>query len=695
MNKISIVITYCSLDKRFIETNILQSLKITDDVVVSTYDHLFNGEPEDLTLIYQLKNKYPMVKFIISEWTPFIDNVRYWHNMGRMLGYEKTNKEYKWLIFLDGDEILNSHYFNLLLEDPNLNNYDAYIMATNWFFREPIYRSTTTEINIPFYKKSIVSINPFNPLEERGQICRNAKDKLFSGLTYNGNVLVDHYSWVRTREECIKKVQSWGHKNDKDWVSLINQEFDKPEFDGTDFVHGYKYDIVEDVYNLGVVTPIHNNIGKPMKKISICMTHYNRKKQLLNTLSSIEAHGNDKNLFDIIIVDDVSDGQDILTYDDFKSFDLDIKLISITTKNKWWVNPGLAFNTAFNFIDSEITIIQNAECLHVTNVIDYVLRNLKQGEYIAIPTLALSQKSSEKITLVEGDVFSKIQSIDIEGSTWYCHSIKRNDPFNFCSAIHTKDLKQVGGFDDRFYKGLMYDDDALLGGLKRLDMTIRIEDSQLVYHQWHPVFWDLVSNREDKIKTNKQMYWLIDDKYSGNENEYTDWIPHVKNTIPNMGDLNILEFGIGKGTLWLCDNFKSTYSFELIDRLETELPKWFEDVKYEITKRGKDWGGELVFWDELSFVNFDPNISPYLKDKIDSIFSNKKIDVVFMDGGYHVRGDIVNYVINTHFPKYIIIHDTVLNYVVDGYHRIHTPESYEIYRYDIGLGTHIYKKKDM
>lgn len=257
MNKISIVITYCSLDKRFIETNILQSLKITDDVVVSTYDHLFNGDPEDLSLIDMLKDKYPMVKFVISEWSSFIPHNRYWHNMGRLRGYEKTNKDYGWIIFLDGDEILNSDGFNSLLADPTMGNVDAYIMTVNWFFREPIYRATTNEYNIPFYKKTIVSINPFDPIEERNQPLKNTS-KIMGRAIYNDQILVNHYSWVRTKEEMLKKVSSWGHRHDRDWASLINKEFEG-DFNGTDFVHGYDYDVVEDIYNLGTVTTRNTN----------------------------------------------------------------------------------------------------------------------------------------------------------------------------------------------------------------------------------------------------------------------------------------------------------------------------------------------------------------------------------------------------------------------------------------------------
>jgi hypothetical protein len=54
-----------------------------------------------------------------------------------------------------------------------------------------------------------------------------------------------HYSWVRTKEEMLRKVKAWGHTNDKDWNTLIEEEFSR-EFNGKDFVHGYNFEILKE-----------------------------------------------------------------------------------------------------------------------------------------------------------------------------------------------------------------------------------------------------------------------------------------------------------------------------------------------------------------------------------------------------------------------------------------------------------------
>jgi hypothetical protein len=80
-------------------------------------------------------------------------------------------------------------------------------------------------------------------------------------------------------------------------------------------------------------------------------------------------------------------------------------------------------------------------------------------------------------------------------------------------------------------------------------------------------------------------------------------------------------------------------------------------------------------------------------DRIDELFSEYKFDGVLVDGGYHVRGDIANYVLNKFKPKYVVIHDTNYNYEVDGYLRIILPDIYETVEYRVGEGTHIFVKK--
>lgn len=87
--------------------------------------------------------------------------------------------------------------------------------------------------------------------DERQQLFNNT---LINGdyipiLSEEGNPIVHHFSWVRNKEDMLKKVKNWGHNSDKNWINLVEKEFSRP-FNGTDFVHGYEYNIVENKFNL-------------------------------------------------------------------------------------------------------------------------------------------------------------------------------------------------------------------------------------------------------------------------------------------------------------------------------------------------------------------------------------------------------------------------------------------------------------
>ena len=173
---------------------------------------------------------------------------------------------------------------------------------------------------------------------------------------------------------------------------------------------------------------------------------------------------------------------------------------------------------------------------------------------------------------------------------------------------------------------------------------------------------------------------------------YTDWIGIVEDTLDDKKDLSILEFGLGAGTEYLVNTFKRVYSYELIDQTDPTLIEWYNDC-VERFKGYSNWDKEVVLWKDIEFEDYNPILPHKLTDRIDTLFNIYKFEAVLVDGGYHVRGDIANYILNKQSPKYVIIHDTVYNYDIDGYNRINLPTKYNTVKYEIGEGTHIFVKK--
>lgn len=247
---ITSILQYSTIDFRFLDVNLQQLSKFSDEIIIPICDHFFNGDPENAELLeesYKIAAKYPKCTVYMFEWQGMQSNTGYYHNLSRALGTSVAKND--WLLFVDADEIVDDEFSDWFQTVKDTNN--AYWFTCYWYFREPMYQSTKTESAGLLIKKDRCQWQ-LNVREERQQLF--SYTNFVNGdhtpiYSKTGKPLVHHYSWVRTKEEMIRKVNSWGHKNDKNWVQHIEEEFSRP-FNGTDFVHGYQYKIVENKFNI-------------------------------------------------------------------------------------------------------------------------------------------------------------------------------------------------------------------------------------------------------------------------------------------------------------------------------------------------------------------------------------------------------------------------------------------------------------
>lgn len=249
---ISTILHYSTIDFRFLDTNLTQLSKVSDEIIIPICDHLFDGEPEEQELLvktYEIAAKYPKCSVYLFEWQGPKNNPGYYHNLSRALGTSVAKND--WLLFVDTDEIIDDS-FKEWFEKNKTSQTNGYWLTCYWYFREPIYQATRTEAAGLLVRKKYCNWD----LE-----IRDERQQLFNSIPYfldgnytpilseEGTPIVHHFSWVRNKKEMLKKVQNWGHKYDKDWKSLVEEEFSR-SFNGTDFVHGYSYKVVENKFNI-------------------------------------------------------------------------------------------------------------------------------------------------------------------------------------------------------------------------------------------------------------------------------------------------------------------------------------------------------------------------------------------------------------------------------------------------------------
>lgn len=177
-----------------------------------------------------------------------------------------------------------------------------------------------------------------------------------------------------------------------------------------------------------------------------------------------------------------------------------------------------------------------------------------------------------------------------------------------------------------------------------------------------------------------------------------DWVEYFDKIFKTIEIEKILEFGLGLGTEFLCDNAKEVTSVELSTG---DFNKEWTDKTQEQLKAYSNWKFHYIdIPKEIHKANLDAiqnqyplkdtSYLPVLKKLINPFISRKKYDIIFIDAGIHNRGDIVNLCFGK--AKIIAAHDSdrtgrVIKNIY-GYNIVEVPKSYtEIHRNESYMGT--------
>jgi GT2 family glycosyltransferase len=242
-------------------------------------------------------------------------------------------------------------------------------------------------------------------------------------------------------------------------------------------------------------------------RISVVAAYVNRKNLFYQTLKSITKTKHDD--FEVIAVDDGSSPEHRI--EDLKLEFPFLKIIRIEPENRWYVNTCIPYNVGIQAAVGDIIIIQNAECLHVHDIITYLSERVDNNNYISISTYALTQQLTEQLPQIIDnpdfmDFFKKLPQITFSGIGWYNHSKYRPLAYHFCSGITRKNIHKLGGFDERYALGTSYEDNELVERIKRMGLKMIIADEVSVIHQWHHTFQYSLSNTNALQERNRLLF---------------------------------------------------------------------------------------------------------------------------------------------------------------------------------------------
>ena len=250
--RIGSVVSYCENEHAFLAPCIEKLKQVSDIIVVSYCEKTFDGEEQDLSKLEEFKMKTPGVNFAEFSFEDiFKKDPRKGHNLCRIIGHEILKENVDKIMFLDTDEIIDVKNFKSWRESTNeFETYDHLNLQCHWYYRDVCFQAIQKENCVSIHSMDVLTSQMLDSPAERW-FWYNAKNTKIGAMTRDGQPLAHHYSWVRTKDQLLKKVKSWGHAQDKggNWSAKIEACF-QSDFDGnpraclggrTDIVHNYSY----------------------------------------------------------------------------------------------------------------------------------------------------------------------------------------------------------------------------------------------------------------------------------------------------------------------------------------------------------------------------------------------------------------------------------------------------------------------
>jgi len=256
----STVILFSKLDAPFIDVCIDGVLNASNKVVLVAYDRLLDGQEQTgflnevmrrhagknlefrvIPLVYEMVHIFPINPKLIA-------NTRIFLNFIRKVGFDLVKDTSEYTLFIDGDEVAEPQKL-LRWKNECRTKANSLMLANYYYFREPVYRADRLEYSPTLVRNSNLEalylkdpLRFINMPHERHDYLLKPSEKV-------EEVFFHHYSWVRTKEEMLTKVKNWGHREQRNWQDLVENEFSH-EFSGKDFIHGYNYRRVPNLFDI-------------------------------------------------------------------------------------------------------------------------------------------------------------------------------------------------------------------------------------------------------------------------------------------------------------------------------------------------------------------------------------------------------------------------------------------------------------
>lgn len=230
-HRITTVISFSTNEFRYLPFCVKGVESFSEKIIVVTGSHFFDGSPESRELLHKAYAEYPhcqFIEFTFDEDHPYgwnppqkelkVERLHHWQNTKRYLAMCYLPEETQYILFLDVDEVMDGKRVEQWLDQEIYRDYGCmHFFAYRYQFlptsRSRRYMNTALLVK----RGSFDHEELFNPHERPGFFKGYRGNKLSGVLGLDGLPMIHHYSWVKTQGEIKKKINTWGHRYDRDW----------------------------------------------------------------------------------------------------------------------------------------------------------------------------------------------------------------------------------------------------------------------------------------------------------------------------------------------------------------------------------------------------------------------------------------------------------------------------------------------
>jgi GT2 family glycosyltransferase len=234
-------------------------------------------------------------------------------------------------------------------------------------------------------------------------------------------------------------------------------------------------------------------------RYSIVMPYYQRP-ELRFTLDSFVEYYQQRKDIEVLIVEDSKNFKSEKMHKELNTilekYESKIRIVCAVDPKESFC-PSSKYNLGVRMSSGTHIMLTNPEIPHNFNLFDEIDKIDFKNTYLVCSCASVT-------TLVDRGTFF---NSDLGFSLWYQHSVHRNALYHFCTIISKENYNKIGGFDERFSKGIAFDDDNFVKRVQKNGLDIITRDDLYTYHIEHQRDYSLTDEEKERLRKINHDLW--------------------------------------------------------------------------------------------------------------------------------------------------------------------------------------------